>query len=189
MNDSKLDDLFETLRGACSRQFAFNPRRVTAEMRYVGKEGHGKDQVHVFRDAKTHSQIVLKNNYATLRETQGDKPHWSESEKAHYKETDAEIDAMIQKKQADLEYAHQSPLYLSCREQLLSHYKTSPSYQAGSGTPREAAKALIGTLADMNDAHLASFAQHYGSNDADVLAHHLLSPCHLEIEAKPAQVL
>jgi hypothetical protein len=105
VNNSKLDDLFETLRGACSRQFCFNPRRVTSEMRYVGKEGHGKDQVHVFRDAKTHSQIVLKSTYATLRETQGDKPHWSESEMAHYKETDAEIDAMIQKKEADLEYA------------------------------------------------------------------------------------
>lgn len=183
MNNAKLDEMFETLCAACSRQFGFNPRRVTAEVRYVGKEGHGKDLVHVFRDARTHSQIVLKNTFATLRETHGDKPHWSEAEKAHYKETDAEIDAQMQKKQAELEYARVSPLYLDHREQLLTHYKNSPSYQAGSSTPREAAKALIGALAELYDPRLLSFAEHYGSDDADLLAHHLLSPCHLEIEA------
>jgi hypothetical protein len=187
MSNSKEEALFETLRAACSRQFGFNPRRVSAEIRYVGKEGHGKDQVHVFRDSKTHSQIVLKNTFATLRETHGDKPHWSEAEKAHYKETDAEIDAQIRRKQEDLDYARLSPLYQDHREQLLSHYKDSPTYQAGSTTPREAARALIGALASANDPRLAAFAEHYGSNDPDVLAHHLLSPCHLEFEAKPGQ--
>jgi len=183
MGNSKEEALFETLRAACSRQFGFNPRRVTEEIRYVGKEGHGRDQVHVFRDARTHSQIVLKNTFATLRETHGDKPHWSEAEKAHYKETDAEIDAQIQKKKAELEYARLSQLYLDCREQLLTHYKNSPSYQPGGATPREAAKALINSLSDQHDARLASFAEHYGSNDPDILVHHLLSPCHLEFEA------
>lgn len=183
MSNSKDEALFETLRAACSRQFGFNPRRVTAEIRYVGKEGHGKDQVHVFRDSKTHSQIVLKNTFATLRETHGDKPHWSEAEKAHYKDSDAEIDAQIQKKQTELEFARLSPLYRDHWEHLLSHYKDSPSYQAGSTSPREAAKALISTLADAHDPRLASFAEYYGSNDPDVLVHHLLSPCHLEIEA------
>lgn len=187
MSNAKEEALFEALRAACARQFGFNPRRIAAEMRYVGKEGHGKDQVHVFRDSKTHSQIVLKNTFATLRETHGDKPHWSEAEKAHYKETDAEIDAQIQRKQAELDFARQSPLYQDHREQLLSHYKDSPTFQAGSTTPREAARALIGTLASANDPRLVSFVEHYGSSDADVLAHHLLSPCHLELEAKPGQ--
>jgi hypothetical protein len=183
MSNSKEEALFETMRAACARQFGFNPLRVTAEIRYLGKEGHGKDQVHVFRDSKTHSQIVLKNNFATLRETHGDKPHWSEAEKAHYKETDAEIDAQNQQRQADLEYARQSPLYLEHREQLLSHYKASSYYKAGSTPPRDAAKALISVLADAHDARLASFVKHYGSNDVEHLAHHLLSPCHLEFEA------
>jgi hypothetical protein len=145
MSNAKEEALFETLRGACSRQYGFNPRRVTAEMRYVGKEGHGKDQVHVFRDSKTHSQIVLKNTFATLRETHGDKPHWSEAEKAHYKETDAEIDAQIRQRQAEMEYARQSPLYLEHRDQLLSHYKDSPNYQAGSTNPREAPISVMRT--------------------------------------------
>ncbi len=182
MNNAKLEEMFETLRASCARQFGFNPRRVTAEVIYVGKEGHGKDLVHVFRDARSHSQITLKNTFATLREKQGDHPHWSESEKAHYRNSDAEIDAEILKKQADLDYAQRSPLYQDYRDQLLSHYKHSPSYRAGSSTPREAAKALISTLAKVGDPRLASFAEHLQSNDPDVLAHHLLSPCHLELE-------
>jgi hypothetical protein len=189
MSNSKEDVLFETLRAACSRQFGFNPRRVTAEMRYVGKEGHGNDIVHVFRDARTHSQIALKNTFAALRETHGDKPHWSEAEKAHYKESDAEIDAQIQKKHAELEYARLSLLYLDHREQLLTHYKDSPSFQAGSSTPRETAKAIISSLSDSHDARLASFAENYHTDDLNVLAHHLLSPCHLEFEANLGQVL
>jgi hypothetical protein len=101
---SKIDDLFDTLRAACARQFGFNPRRVTEGMRYVGKEGHGKDLVHVFKDVRTHSQIALKNTFVTLREKQGDKPHWTEAEKARYKNTNAEIDAELAEIQAKLDY-------------------------------------------------------------------------------------
>ncbi|MFZ2163725.1 MAG: hypothetical protein WAW02_16045 [Sideroxyarcus sp.] len=191
MSTSKIDDLFDTLRAACARQFGFNPRRVTEGMRYVGKEGHGKDLVHVFKDVRTHSQIALKNTFVTLREKQGDKPHWTEAEKARYKNTNAEIDAEIAEIQARLDYTRNCPLYQDHREQLLSHYKDWPGYQAGGSNPREAAKTLIDTLAAAHDPRLTAFAEHMQSNDAEHLAHQLLAPCHLELEAikaaSPAQ--
>lgn len=183
MSPAKINELFDTLRAACARQFAFNPRQITAGMRYAGTEGHGKDLVHVFRDAGTHSQIVLKNTFATLRETHGEKPHWCEAEKARYKKSDAEIDAEIAAKQAELDFTRNCPLYLDHRTQLLSHYKQWPGYQAGSANPREAARALLATLADAHDPRLAAFAEHMGSNDPEHLVHLLLAPCHLELEA------
>lgn len=185
MSPAKINDLFDTLRAACSRQFGFNPRQITTSMRYVGTEGHGKDLVHVFRDAGSHSQIVLKSTYATLRETQGDKPHWTDAEKAHYKLSDAEIDADAAARQAVLEYTRSSPLYVDHREQLLSHYKAWPGYQAGQSNPREAAAALIKALAEAHDARLTAFAEHVGSTDPEHLAHLLLAPCHLELETLP----
>lgn len=183
MSPAKISELFDTLRAACARQFGFNPRRVTAGMRYVGLEGHGNDHVHLFRDAGTHSQIALKNSFATLRETHGDKPHWTEAEKARYKNTDAEIDAEIAAKQIELEFTRNCALYRDHREQLLSHYKDGPGYQAGGLKPREAARALLDALAAAQDARLAAFAEHVGSDDPEHLAHLLLAPCHLEIEA------
>jgi hypothetical protein len=176
-------ELFDILRAACARQYRFNPRRITEGMRYVGKEGHGNDIVHIFRDASTHSQIALKNTFVTLRETHGDKPHWTESEIAHYKNTDAEIDAEIEAKQAELEFTRNCPLYQDHREQLLSGYKGWPGYKAGGPNPREAARLLINTLADAQDLRLKAFAEHMHSNDAEHLAHLLLAPCHLEFEA------
>lgn len=183
MSTLKIDELFDTLRAACARQFGFNPRRVTEGMRYVGKEGHGKDLVHVFKDVRTHSQMALKSTFVTLREKQGDKPHWTEAEKARYKNTNAEIDAEIAAMQAELDFTRNSPLYQDHREQLLSHYKDWPDYRAGGANPREAAKALIATLAVAHDSRLAAFADHMGSNDPEHLAHLLLAPCHLELEA------
>ena len=181
-----MNELFATLRAACARQFGFNPRRITASMRYVGTEGHGNDLVHVFRDAGTHSQVTLKNTFASLREKRGDKPHWTEAEKAHYQTTDAGIDAEIKARQAELDYTRNSPLYQDHRQQLLSRYKDWPGYQAGGANPREAARALIGALAEARDARLAEFAEHMQSNDPDHLAHLLLAPCHLELEAGKA---
>lgn len=186
MSPSKINELFDILRAACARQFGFNPRRVTAGMRYVGKEGHGNELVHIFRDAGTHSQMVLKSTFVTLREKQGDKPHWTDAEKARYKNTDAEIDAEIEAKQAELDFTRHCPLYQDHRAQLLSHYKDWPGYQAGGPTPREAARALIVALADAHDARLTAFAAHMGSNDPEHLAHLLLAPCHLELEASKA---
>ena len=186
MSPAKIEELFDLLRAACARQFRFNPRRITAGMRYVGKEGHGKDQVHVFRDAGTHSQIVLDSTYATLREKQGEKPHWTEAEKAHYRNTDAEIDAEIAAKQAELLFVENSPLYQDHKAELLTHYKDWPGYQPGVTNPREAARLLIAALSEAKDARLAAFAEHLGSNDPEHLAHLLLSPCHLEIEASRA---
>lgn len=183
MSPSKTNELFDILRAACARQFGFNPRRVTAGMRYVGKEGHGNELVHIFRDAGTHSQMVLKSTFVTLREKQGDKPHWTDAEKARYKNTDAEIDAEIEAKQAELDFTRHCPLYQDHRAQLLSHYKDWPGYQAGGPTPREAARALIVALADAHDARLTAFAEHMGSTDPEHLAHLLLAPCHLELEA------
>lgn len=186
MSPAKIEELFDLLRAACARQFRFNPRRITAGMRYVGKEGHGKDQVHVFRDAGTHSQIVLDSTYATLREKQGEKPHWTEAEKAHYRNTDAEIDAEIAAKRAELLFVENSPLYQDHKAELLTHYKDWPGYQPGVTNPREAARLLIAALSEAKDARLAAFAEHLGSNDPEHLAHLLLSPCHLEIEASRA---
>lgn len=186
MSPAKIEELFDLLRAACARQFRFNPRRVTAGMRYVGKEGHGKEQVHVFRDAGTHSQIVLDSTYATLREKQGEKPHWTEAEKAHYRNTDAEIDAEIAAKQAELQFVENSPLYQDHKAELLTHYKDWPGYQPGVTNPREAARLLIAALAEAKDARLTAFAEQLGSNDQEHLAHLLLSPCHLEIEASRA---
>jgi hypothetical protein len=186
VSPAKIEELFELLRAACARQFRFNPRRVTAGMRYVGKEGHGKDMVHVFRDASTHSQIVLDSTFATLREKHGDKPHWTDAEKARYQHTDAEIDAEIAAKQAEFEYTQNSPLYLDHKAQLLAHYKDWPGYQPGGPNPREAARLLIVALAEANDARLTAFAERMGSNDPEHLAHLLLAPCHLEIEASQA---
>ena len=182
MSPAKINDLFDTLRAACSRQFGFNPRQVTAGMRYVGTEGHGKDLVHVFRDVGTHSQVVLKGTFATLREKHGDKPHWTEAEKTRYKQTDAEIDAEVAARQAELDFTRNCSLYQDHRQQLLSHYKAWPGYQAGGPNPREAARALIDALASAHDARLAAFAEHMGSNDPEHLAHLLLAPCHLELE-------
>lgn len=183
MNPAKMNQLFDILRAACARQFAFNPRRITAEMRYVGTEGHGKDLLQIFRAAGSHSQIALKNTYATLREQHGEKPHWTEAEKAHFKNTDAEIDAEIEAKHAELEYIRHCPLYQDHRAQLLAHYKDWPGYQADGPHPREAARTLIQALADTQDARLADFSEHLHTNDSEQLAHLLLSPCHLEIEA------
>jgi hypothetical protein len=187
VSPAKTNELLATLRAGCSRQFGFNPRRVTAGMRYVGTEGHGKDLVHVFRDAGTHSQMVLKNTFVTLRETHGDKPHWSESEKAHYRASDQAIDAEIEAKRAELEFTRSCALYQDHRLQLLSHYKDWPGYQAGATNPREAARALVAALAEASDPRLAEFAARMASNDPDHLAHLLLAPCHLELEAsRPA---
>lgn len=188
MSAAKTHELFDTLRAACARQFGFNPRRISAAMRYVGKEGHGKDLVHVFRDVTTHSQIVLKNTLATLREKHGDKPHWTEAEKAHYKSTDAEIDAEIAAKQAELDFTRNCRLYQDHREQLLSHFNDWPGYQADGPHPGEAARALIHALAEAKDARLAEFAEHMHSNDHDHLAHLLLAPCHFEVEASRTHV-
>jgi len=186
VNPAKMNQLFDTLRAACVRQFGFNPRRITAEIRYVGSEGHGKDLLHIFRSAGSHSQIALKNTYATLREQHGEKPHWTDAEKAHFKNTDAEIDAEIEAKQAELEYIRHCPLYQDHRAQLLSHYKDWPGYQANGPHPREAARTLIQTLTDAHDARLADFAEHLHTEDPEQLVHLLLSPCHLEIEAARA---
>jgi len=186
VSPAKINELFDLLRAACARQFRFNPRRISAGMRYVGTEGHGKDLVHVFRDAGTHSQIVLQSTSAILREKHGDNPHWTDAEKAHYQQTDAEIDAEIAAKQAELDFTRNSPLYREHRSQLLAHYKDWPGYQPGGPKPREAARLLITALAAANDASLAAFAEHMGSNDPEHLAHLLLSPCHLEIEASRA---
>lgn len=190
MNPAKINELFDILRAACARQFGFNPRRITTGMRYAGTEGHGKDLVHLFRDAGTHSQIALKLTFASLREKHGDKPHWTETEKAHYRSTDAEIDAEIAAKQAELDFTRNCPLYQDHREQLLSHYKSWPGYQAGAANPREAARALLDALTIANDARLAAFVEHMHSNDLEYLAHLLLAPCHIEIEActAPASV-
>lgn len=186
MSPAKIEELFVILRAACARQFRFNPRRVTAGMRYVGKEGHGKDMVHVFRDASTHSQIELDSTFATLREKHGEKPHWTEAEKAHYQNTDAEIDAEIAAKQAELEYVQNSPLYQDHKAELLTHYKDWPGYVPGVTNPREAARQLIAALTEAKDARLTAFAEHLASNDPEHLAHLLLSPCHLEIDAAKA---
>ena len=183
MNPSKINELFDTLRRACARQFGFNPRRVMAEMRYVGKEGHGKDLVHVFRDVHSHSQVVLNDNFVALRETQGDKPHWSEAEKARYKSTDADIDAEIAAKQAELDFTRNSQIYRDYREELLSHYNDWPGFKPGGPTPGEAAKALVGALAEAHDPRLVVYAEHMQTNDPGQLAHLLLAPCHLEVAA------
>ncbi len=186
MSPAKINELFDVLRAACARQFGFNPRRITTGMRYVGTEGHGKNLVHTFRDAGTHSQIVLKGTFASLRETRGDKPHWTDAEKNHYQNTDAEIDAEIAAKQAELDFTRNCPLYQDHREKLLSHYKEWPGYKAGGPNPREAARALIQALAEAHDARLAAFAEHMHADDPEHLAHLLLAPCHLELEAARA---
>ena len=186
MSPAKINELFDILRAAGARQLGFNPRRITASMRYVGPEGQGKDVVQIFRDAGTHSQVELKGTFVTLREKHGDKPHWTDAEKNHYKATDAQIDAEIAAKQAELDYTRNSPLYRDHREQLLAHYKDWPGYQAGLPNPREAARTLLAALADAHDARLTEFADHMRSSDPEHLAHVLLAPCHLELEAVKA---
>ena len=182
MNPAKINALLDTLKAACSRQFRFNPRRVAAGMRYVGTEGHGANLVHVFRDSHTHSQIELKLTMATLREHHGEKAHWTEAEKARYRHTDAEIDAEIAAKKAEVDFTRGCALYQDHREQLLSHYKDWPSYQAGGPTAREAARALVTALMEKHDARLAAYAEHMHTQDPEALTHYLLAPCHLEIE-------
>jgi len=182
MNPAKIAALLETLQAACSRQFRFNPRRVAAGMRYNGSEGTGGNIVHVFRDTHTHSQIELKLTVATLRERHGEKPHWTEAEKAHYRQSDAEIDAEIAEKKAALDYTRQCALYRTHRESLLSHYKGWPGYVADGPTAKEFARTLINTLLAAHDEQLREFAAHMKTDDAEALAHLLLSPCHLEVE-------
>ncbi len=188
MNPAKINALLDTLKAACNRQFRFNPRRVAAGMRYKGTEGHGANMVHIFRDSHSHSLIELKMTMATLRESHGnghdghERAHWDAAEKTRYQQTDAEIDAEIIAKKAELEFTQACALYRDHREQLLSHYKDWPGYQAGGTTAREAARALIITLTEAHDARLAAFAEHMKSTDPEELTHLLLAPCHLEIE-------
>ncbi|MEO8103734.1 MAG: hypothetical protein ABI790_14525 [Betaproteobacteria bacterium] len=189
MNPAKINALLDTLKAACIRQFRFNPRRVAAGMRYVRSEGHGANLVHVFRDSHTHSQIELKMTMATLRETHEDKAHWSDAEKARYRHTDAEMDAEIAARKAELEFTQQCALYRDHREQLLSRYKDWPTYQPGGPTAREAARTLIGALSDANDPRLTAFAEHLHTSDPEELTHLLLAPCHLEIEALARQAV
>ncbi len=189
MNPEKINALLDTLKAACSRQFRFNPRRVAANMRYKGSEGQGAHLIHIFRDSHSHSIIELKSTMAVLRETVeshvGDKhqkAHWTAAEKARYQHTDAEIDAEIAAIEAALAFTKTCALYIDHREQLLSHYKDWPSYQAGQPTARDAARALIAALSAANDPRLAEFAKRMQTNDAEELSHLLLAPCHLEIE-------
>jgi hypothetical protein len=182
MTPAKINLIFDTLRAACARQFGFNPRRITAGMRYLSTEGHGKDIVHIFRAAGSHSRMALKGTYVTLLDLHGDKPHWTDAEQAHFKSTDAEIDAEIEAKHAELEYTRHCPLYQDHREQLLSHYHDWPAYQAGGPHPREAARTLIDALSAANDVRLTAFAEHMHTTDPERLAHLLLAPCHLDIE-------
>jgi predicted glycosyl hydrolase (DUF1957 family) len=185
MNQAKINALLDILKAACSRQFRFNPRRVATGMRYMSSEGQGANLIHVFRDSHTHSQIELKMTMATLREHRGDeqhKPHWTDAEKARYRHTDAEIDAEIAAKKAELDFTRDSALYQDHREQFLSRYKDWPTYQAGGPTAREEARALIVKLADAKDSRLASFVAQMKTDDPDELTHLLLSPCHIEIE-------
>ena len=182
MNQAKINQHFDDMLAACARQFAFNPRRIRAGIRYVGPEGHGKDMVYIFRTVN-HSQLALKGTYVTLREHHGDKPHWTDAEKAWFKSKDAEIDAELAAKQAELEYTRASRLYQDHREQLLSHYSDWPGHQVGGSNPRSAAKTLIEELAAAHDERLATYAEHMGSNDPEHLAQLLLAPCHLDIDA------
>ena len=186
MNPAKINALLDILSAACSRQFGFNPRRISAGMRYSGTEGHGASQVHIFRDTHSNSQIELKGTFATLRQQHGDKPHWTETEMSHYRNTDAEIDADIAAKNAKLAFIRNCALYLEHREQLLSLYKDWPTHQPGGPTPREAARTLIVALTAAHDARLADFAEQMRTNDLEQLAHLLLAPCHLEIEERAA---
>jgi hypothetical protein len=188
MNPAKINALLDTLKAACSRQFRFNPRRVAAGMRYVGAEGHGAHLVHVFRDTHTHSQIELKMTMATLREHHGEKPHWTEAEKARYRHTDAEIDAEIAAKKAQTDFTRACALYQDHREQLLSHYKGWPAYQAGGPTARESARALILALTEARDARLVEYAEHMQTTDPEELTHLLLAPCHIEVEECAARM-
>lgn len=186
MNPAKTNLLLETLTAACTRQFMFNPRRVAAGMRYVGTEGHGAKLIHVFRDSHTHSQIELKSTLAMLREQVASattKGHWTDAEKARYRHTDTQIDAEIAEKRAALEYTQQSALYLDHREQLLRHCKGWPTYAPGAPTARDVARGLIASLSAAQDARLAAFAERMHTDDTEELAHLLLAPCHLEIEA------
>ena len=187
MNPAKINALLETLKAACNRQFRFNPRRVAAQMRYMSSEGQGASLVHVFRDSHTHSQIELKLTMATLRERAADgthHAHWTPAEKARYQQTDAEIDAEIAAKQAALDYTRTCVLYQDHREHLLAHYKSWPTYQAGSPTARDAARALVASLIAANDPRLAAFAAQMQTTDLEALTHLLLAPCHLEVEAR-----
>jgi predicted metal-binding protein len=74
-------------------------------------------------------------------------------------------------------------LYLAHRDELLTHYKNSPTYVVGGLNPREAAKALVERLMLANDPQLASFAEHMKSTDPEHLAHLLLAPCHFDLDA------
>lgn len=191
MNQTKINALLDTLKAACSRQFRFNPRRVAAGMRYMSTEGQGANLIHVFRDSHSHSQIELKGTIATLREHRGDdqhKPHWTDAEKARYRHTDAEIDAEIAAKKAEVNYTRTSALYQDHRETLLSRYKDWPTHQPGGPTAREVARALLTTLANAQDPRLAEFAAHMHTEDVEALTHLLLAPCHLEIEARVASL-
>lgn len=184
MSPAKINALMDTLKLACSRQFRFNPRRITQDMRYKGTEGLGNNLVHVFKDIHSHSLIELKGSMAYLRELHGDTPHWDEAEKMRYCHSDAEIDAEIAAKQAELEFTKTSALYQDHREELLSHYKDWPSYQEGKPSAREAAKTLISSLSETQDPRLGEFATRMKTSDVETLSHLLLAPCHIEREAR-----
>ena len=176
MNPAKAAELLEVLKAACNRQFKFNPRRVAASMRYKGVEGTGNALVHVFRDSHTHSQITLKGTMASLREQHADathKNHWDEAEKARYCATDAEIDAEIVAKKAELDFITSSALYQQHREHLLSHYKDWPTYSTGKPTAKEAARHLLAAPEMAEDELFLAFSSHLKITDIEALSHAL----------------
>ncbi len=190
MNPKKIAALMETLILTCSRQFRFNPRRVSADMRYKGTQGEGKNLVHVFKDIHTHSQIDLDSrSMAILREQHGETPHWDDAEKKRYCQTDAEIDAELAAKQAQLALAKTSSLYQDHREHWLSLFKGSPHYQEGRPTAREAVSAQVEQLSEAKDPRLVEFATQMQTNDRDQLAHLLLALCNLERAAPMEKTL
>ena len=54
------------------------------------------------------------------------------------------------------------------REQLLSHYKSWPSYHPGGPTAKEAARALVGELIKRKDARMTAFAEKMGTTKSTI---------------------
>lgn len=166
-------ELFDLLRQACSLQFGFNPKQVSAWMHYMGPQG--KD-THQFRDSDTHSQILLNRatGEATLVYRFEGRDYWDTAELVRYRKTDAELLAETHEEERLLNAVKESAFYLAHSAYLRTLYVDHPEYKDENPSPSDGALLLVQNAQAQGDPALVALSQVLGTADAEVLSDKLL---------------
>lgn len=180
--------LFEILITACATQFGFNPKQVSAGMRYLGAAPGGK---HLFRDSSTHSQILLKpsTGEAKLVKRSCGESYWDDAELALYQKTDTELATDEQNEATRLKTLRESAFFLRHAEYLRSLFQGHPAYSATNPTPFDGAVALTKAALAAGDPDAATLATALAvsSHEAEKLGSWLLDPIAEEREQAQMQ--